>query len=84
MNDTPSEIKLLIYDKCAFEVSDFKIEKESKEYVACQFKLEGMNVITRNSKTTPKKVGQFVTFWKRINNGSIQPFSEATTLTFMA
>lgn len=71
-----NQIKREVYDKCSLEISDFKRESESKEYDACQFRLNGRNIISRNSKITPKKVGQFVTFWKRNENGPIEPFNE--------
>ena len=76
MDDNLTKIKALVYDKCGFEISGFKVEKESKEYGACRFELDGMNIISRNAKTTPKKTGQFVTFWKRNKNGHIEPFNE--------
>ena len=31
---------------------------------------------------TPKKVGQFVTFWKRNQNGIIEPFNETDDITY--
>lgn len=69
------QIKKEVYDKCALKISRFKIELESKEYDACQFELNGLNILSRNAKITPKKVGQFVTFWKRISEGPIEPFN---------
>jgi hypothetical protein len=77
-----SKIKSQIYDKCSLEVSDFNLESESKEYEASHFKLNGLNVIYRNAKITPKKVGQFVTFWKRKLNGPIEPFDEQDSIDF--
>lgn len=40
-------------------------EHESGEYGACRFELEGLAVVFRMAKTTPTKIGQFVTLWKR-------------------
>ena len=76
MNYNLNQIKTAIYDKCAFEISNFKLETESTEYDACRFKLNGQYIISRNAKITPKKIGQFVTFWKRNANGLIEPFDE--------
>ncbi|HSI75147.1 MAG TPA: MepB family protein [Lunatimonas sp.] len=73
------DLKLIqteIYDKCALEISDFMIEEESKEYDACQYNLNGRRIISRTAKITPKKTGQFVTFWKRQGIGPIRPFCE--------
>jgi hypothetical protein len=76
------EIKDQVYNKCALKISNFKLEHESKTYDACQFRLNEANVVCRSSKVTPKKVGQFVTFWKRIENGPIAPFNENDTVDF--
>ena len=76
------QIKTEIYDKCSLEISDFKTETESKEYNACRFQLNGLNVLSRNAKITPKKVGQFVTFWKRNKDGVIEPFNEFDRIDF--
>jgi hypothetical protein len=40
-------------------------EQESREYGACRLDLDGVAVVFRVAKTTPTKVGQFVTIWKR-------------------
>lgn len=76
MNHNLESIKNSIYDKCGFQLSDFKTEKESEDYDACGFKLNELNVISRSAKLTPKKAGQFVTFWKRCGNGPIEPYHE--------
>ncbi|WP_324614486.1 MepB family protein [Streptomyces sp. MMG1121] len=47
---------------------------ESAEYGACELTLDGLSVRFRVAKTTPTKVGQFVTVWKRSATGPIQPF----------
>ncbi|MEB0227957.1 MepB family protein [Pseudomonas sp. 10S4] len=40
-------------------------EEESAEYGACRFGLDGQTIVFRLAKTTPTKIGQFVTLWKR-------------------
>ncbi len=82
MDKNLNQIKTEIYDKCSLEISDFKIEAESKEYNACRFRLNELNILSRNAKITPKKVGQFVTFWKRNENGPIEPFDENDQIDF--
>ena len=82
MNDLINPSILKVYDNCSYVISNFKIELESKEYGACQFKLNGINIICRNAKITPKKVGQFVTFWKRIVSIEIEPFNENDLFDF--
>lgn len=76
MNNTLQQIKRKVYDKCALEISNFETEPESAAYDACRFALNSQNILCRNAKITPKKAGQFVTFWKRFKNGPIEPFKE--------
>ena len=40
-------------------------EPESSEYGACRFGLNDYGIAFRVAKTTPTKLGQFVTIWKR-------------------
>ena len=75
MNEILQQISDQIFKLCNFQISNFEIEAESKEYHACRFRLNGRTIISRNAKITPKKMGQFVTFWKRIGSDPIQPFS---------
>jgi len=76
------EIKKEVYDKCELQISEFEYESESTEYIACSFKLNGLNIICRSAKITQKKTGQFVTFWKRNVNGPIEPFYETDNIDF--
>ena len=64
-------------------VSNFTLEKESKEYDACTFCINTTKIIYRKAKTTPKKEGQFVTFYKRIPSGIIAPFEAADDFDFL-
>ena len=82
MDKNLNQIKTEIYDKCSFEISDFKTESEGKEYNAYQYKLNGLNILCRNAKITPKKVGQFVTCWKRNESGITEPYSENDQIDF--
>jgi len=84
MNSNLNQIKTEVYEKSGLKISDFQTETESKEYDACRFELNGRKIISRNSKITPKKVGQFVTFWKRNGNGPIEPFDENDQIDFYA
>ncbi|CAM3313380.1 MepB family protein [Aequorivita lipolytica] len=77
-----NKIHTEIYRNGGLKISDFQTEPESKEYSACQFKVNGQIVICRTAKITPKKVGQFVTFWKRSKVGITQPYSEKDNFHF--
>lgn len=67
-------IQEILFDNCNFEITQPILEAESSEYGACTFVLNNLNIRYRTAKITPTKTGQFVTLWKRINQGSIQPF----------
>lgn len=82
MNTDLKIVKDAVYDKCNFNFTDLTINVESKEYEACQFKLNGMVMLCRNSKITPKKVGQFVTFWKRNEENIIEPYNYLDNINF--
>ncbi len=82
MENVLTKVQLEIYDKCDFKISNFKPEIESKEYNACRYELNGRNIFGRTSKITPKKIGQFVTFWKRNIKGVIEPFEENDEFDF--
>ncbi|MFV7234150.1 MepB family protein [Flavobacterium sp. ZB4R12] len=68
------ETKKFVFDPCSLELTNFIIEKESADYGAYQFELNALKILFRVAKTTPTKVGQFVTVWKRMGKGPIQPF----------
>ena len=55
---------------------------ESKEYNACSYTIDGLNIIERTAKITPKKIGQFVTCWKRNANGITEPYKETAAIDF--
>jgi len=73
MNYTET-IKDIVYDCCSLEVTNYILNKESQEYFACSYLLNEKRVISRTAKITPKKIGQFVVLWKRIDNGTIKPY----------
>ena len=45
--------------------------------------MDGAHVRFRVAKTTPTKVGQFVTLWKRVGKGPIQPFDASDDLDLL-
>ncbi|MFG3257251.1 MepB family protein [Streptomyces sp. NPDC048172] len=66
--------KAAVYDPGGFACSPPVAEPESAEYGACAFTLDGRSVRFRVARTTPTKVGQFVTVWLRSEEGPIRPF----------
>lgn len=65
------------------QISEFSLEKESQEYEACQFHINKLQIHFRKAKITPKKEGQFVTFYKRIQSGVIAPFDDEDDFQFL-
>ena len=76
-------VKELVYDKCGFDLTNFKRNIESKEYGACSFELSGKIIEHRVSKITPTKTGQFVTIWKRNKEGITEPFDITDEIDFI-
>lgn len=55
-----------IYKPAGIKVTTTALrETESSEYEACRLCLNGQLIVFRVAKTTPTKIGQFVTIWKR-------------------
>ncbi|MCB1113013.1 MAG: MepB family protein, partial [Chlamydiia bacterium] len=53
----------LAYDPNGLEATNIRIEKESADYGALDFQLNGKTCKFRVGKITPKKVGFFFTIW---------------------
>lgn len=69
--------KKLAYEPSGLTCTLIDQETESKEYGACNLKINNLSVKFRVGKITPTKIGQFVTLWKRIGNTPIQPYDMA-------
>lgn len=79
-NDKPD---LQALEDLGLGVSNFTPDKESADYNAASFSLNGLNILYRSAKITPTKNGQFVTLWKRVENGTIQPFDNDDAVDFV-
>lgn len=64
-------------------MSKLKRNAESVAYGACSFELNGLKIEHRTSKTTPTKSGQFVTIWKRSEEGLTTPFDMSDDIDFV-
>lgn len=65
----------LVYEPCEIAcTSKPKRQPEGEEYGAFDFSLDQIQIKFRVAKTTPTKVGQFVTLWKRIGKGPTMPY----------
>lgn len=83
MNQLLTVIQSKFYTPCEFSISNYSEENESQEYGACRFEIAGLKIISRNAKITLKKIGQFVTIWKRSDSGITQPFNESDEFDFL-
>lgn len=77
------EVNTLFSKNCNIEIEDYQIEKESSDYNAALFNLDEKKVIYRLAKITPKKIGMFVTLWKRNKSGITVPFHKTDNIDFV-
>ncbi|SFI43422.1 MepB family protein [Halpernia frigidisoli] len=73
-----SEIKNLettILKPLNLSISDIVQDLECEDYFGYDFTIGRFNVKFRKAKITPKKIGKFVTLWKRNVNGKTEPFN---------
>lgn len=82
MNESLERIKSTIYLKNNLIITAFKSENESQEYQAARFKLNENRIVYREGKITPKKIGQFVTFWNRNPDGLTEALHESDDFDF--
>jgi hypothetical protein len=76
-------VKNWVYDQCNFDFKNPRLNAESIEYGACSFELDGKKIQHRVSKITPTKNGQFVTIWKRNQDGITEPFDINDEIDFI-
>lgn len=55
-------------------VTNLEKDLECEEYLGYNFNLGNLEVKFRKAKVTPKKVGLFVTLWRRNNEKQTEPF----------
>lgn len=73
-----------VYGPAGLTASGAAREAESSEYRACRFRLNNRTVAFRVAKTTPTKIGQFVTLWKRpATGGVIAPLDISDDVAFV-
>lgn len=69
-----------LYQPLGWACSAPEAEAESADYGAHVLTVGGLRVRFRAAKVTPTKLGQFVTLWKRVGRGPIQPLDAADPL----
>src|SRR3990167_8399426 len=83
MHPNPQLIFDTVFSSRNLPCNNIVLDGESGEYGAASLKPNGHSVLFRVSKITPTKTGQFVTLWKRMNNGPIQPFDGDDSINFV-
>ena len=64
------------------KITNLTPEKECEAYLGYNFTQNTQNFKFRKAKVTPKKVGQFVTLWKRNSEKQTEPFNETDIFDF--
>jgi len=59
--------------KSDLSVSNFEVDLEANKYQGYHYRTGKRNILQRTAKITPKKIGQFVTLWKRNKKGITAP-----------
>lgn len=72
----------MAYEPCGLICMNLVKEAEGEEYGAAEFDIDHRRIKFRVGKITPTKSGLFVTLWKRIGNGVIQPHDVADPIDF--
>ncbi len=75
----------LVLSKCEeinYTHSKLIKDDESSEYGGYTFELNTKTIIFRTAKITPTKVGQFVTAWKRNQQGITEPYHSIDGIDF--
>ncbi|MDN3506679.1 MAG: MepB family protein [Simkaniaceae bacterium] len=67
----------LAFEPCGFNTTNIMEERESSDYGALDFSLNGQRCKFRVGKITQKKIGFFLTIWKRMRDGPILPYDLA-------
>jgi len=72
----------LLFNQIPLKISNIIEEKEAKEYYGFDFQSDKLHLKFRKAKITPKKIGQFVTLWKRNAQNITEPFQESDAFDF--
>lgn len=72
-----------IFSKLNLTISNLQPDSECEDYFGYQFTLNQINIKFRKAKITPKKIGQFVTLWKRnLQSKQTEPFTSEDPFDF--
>ncbi|MDF2552316.1 MAG: hypothetical protein K0R77_1591 [Chryseobacterium sp.] len=70
------QLQNLVFSKLSLIISNLLQDPECEEYFGHSFRLDHSSIKFRKAKITPKKIGQFVTLWKRnLSSKQTEPFT---------
>lgn len=72
--DTIQNLNNIIYKPNNLIITNLKEEKQNAEYAGCIFHLNNKTIRFRKSKITPNKIGQFVSFGRKMTICRIERF----------
>lgn len=62
---------------------DITLSKDNQNYDSCTFTIDNKIIEYRKGHVTPKKIGHFVSFWKRNNEGNCIPKDREDMFTIL-
>lgn len=66
---------ITFFEKLNLPTANIEPDLECEAYFGFNFQLHHTTIKFRKAKITPKKIGQFVTLWRRNNKGVTEPFT---------
>jgi len=72
----------MIFQPLGLKISNAEEDAECKEYSGMNFTIAQLKIKFRTAKITPTKTGQFVTLWKRNEEGETIPFDSSDSFDF--
>lgn len=77
------ELNTKSYIPSGLHLSGYKQESENRAYGAAYFQLNQKRIQFRVGKITPIKIGQFIAFYKRQQNGVVSPYDMTDPFDFL-
>lgn len=82
MNEELTKFEGLITEAIGQKLSKIMKDAECEGYSGFNFQICSLNLKYRKAKITPKKVGQFVTLWRRNSKKQTEPFNAKDNFDF--
>lgn len=83
MNNDLDLIFALLSNNQPIEYENFSLDPTCRDYLGASFSTNNQSYIFRKAKLTPKKIGHFVTLWKRDSNNKTIPYTQLDPIDFL-